>query len=1363
LFNEKKNSNNEGILFSIRNPTHPFISVLINNSTNDSLHQLVFNQIEIIFEQLSIDRSIQMLKPFFLHIFFESTESEVNMQETSTTLTQHSFKHLICQFLIKKKKCENSSYLTQLINTYFQHLKLKELGNVQLLESINEIIKCLTQSHDCLHINDETIKILIRLLIRINLNYSLNLTTKWNSLEKLINFNNFKFDDHHLLRYLASNLTRIEINNLHSYIQFCMTACSNFSTLSQNSDSIGSIITLYSFLPPLLEHKFLITNSKFQMIPKYNQLNEDVSKFIQLINTNTNDGTLTPLLSSNNILFSLKYYESDQEVNGRFVTDQNEQINRLNFNSLCSHFILNDNDDTNQLKTADFVQIFSEIINKWNFMSFIIFIIIVYKIKISKNSNKINNLITHLVDLVPLKSDPTVILTIFNSLLIAPSSSLNNSWSRNEIVKLVVIKQLTRLCSMNYDYIIYPTVQKFIFSLPSNAQRQSLYTKAFCIQELVNYKPDYYGLELLSTISNMLNTLNRDEDEGISAILIDTLACLCNSEVIDIKSAWTALNKNDVFATERRLLELNAYCRFVSVAANSLQTQNKVKEEGQVSTVTQKEEEEEETFEVKMLKLLWSLVKVNASDPKRRMNNSIFEALSKFNPQLNKCSYLPIEISNKIKIIDSKANKTKSFDQIFDNKIPSHCYIDLMNICLDSSGDNDGLRRLFESVLLKEIETTPRGRLFDAREKVITHTDQISKQNNIYKSIKTFLNNQMIKDSSTSTIKSQNNYIILYSYDPSIEIELSSKKMSSNASILYQKYNDKFEHLLNNFESFQIEDSNCSLITNGWTKFLKDLFKISIEAIQYENRFNKQNDNIDNIDDEPWCLSRSKLVETILHSFHQIKNKKPETINFYLIILLTLLNVTTGYVTDEIPTQFNNDSDTQTSLKIEKFNYNQRKFVEIIVDFILNSIENRKNLKTPSTTTSKVLPSFDINDIIRTFSRSKVHSEDFLKFIHELITNDNLNHSSFSPITYFLVSIQPACVKIKISKYLLQTLDTFGEDLLTKSTTTTTTTTMASLYIENKIKIHSQNDDTFNAEKNRFINDSIKVFYNKCLKSLSSTKTPNTDLLNSLTKCLSCLYNERSQFYDDDNILGNLLDTLKCEKVPNNIITLVFKVNITCIGYRANLITNEQLENMYNSLLNENNKVLLAFYCRFLVTFGYLDGLNWTSDLYNKWITIINNNQNDESSIFDVISSIKGVLTLIGASYNDGHFETIEFDQMTSMTTEIERILKPEATIKQIIKILPNIESSNEDVSVINDIKSQLSFMIYKFETSQFSDVYSTYNNYNYLGEYSLLNKIVNELQSLTKGNQFNLFRKNLKFLKFLLNSKLNLTQIRLK
>lgn len=131
-------------------------------------------------------------------------------------------------------------------------------------------------------------------------------------------------------------------------------------------------------------------------------------------------------------------------------------------------------------------------------------------------------------------------LNVLKSLMLTASMKSETKW-----MKFACMRQLIRLCTMKYDYLAYGHLSKELISVSApdegKYRLEQLYTQAYCIRELILYRPDYYAQELLATISNLLNYSSRPNDQGVSALLIDCLAFLCESEVVDMVSTWNAL------------------------------------------------------------------------------------------------------------------------------------------------------------------------------------------------------------------------------------------------------------------------------------------------------------------------------------------------------------------------------------------------------------------------------------------------------------------------------------------------------------------------------------------------------------------------------------------------------------------------------------------------------------------------------------------------------------------------------------------------------------------------------------------------------------------------------------------------------
>lgn len=84
----------------------------------------------------------------------------------------------------------------------------------------------------------------------------------------------------------------------------------------------------------------------------------------------------------------------------------------------------------------------------------------------------------------------------------------------------------------------------------------------------------------------------------------------------------------------------------------------------------------------------------------------------------------------------------------------------------------------------------------------------------------------------------------------------------------------------------------------------------------------------------------------------------------------------------------------------QKMHFNQSKWTEVLIDFLLNIKENKVTTR---------------NEFLTTFSYNKIFQVESLKFLYEI----------FRPTTiqfYFLAQIQRSCITLKISSYLLQYL-----------------------------------------------------------------------------------------------------------------------------------------------------------------------------------------------------------------------------------------------------------------------------------------------------------------------------------------------------
>ncbi|CAF0861948.1 unnamed protein product [Brachionus calyciflorus] len=1154
--------------YSIRNPTHPFLDILRNS--NDNFNEAIYHQIYLIYEDKSINMSeaSRLLKPVFIYIFLES----VNL------------KHLIGSFLINKLSIESNDQIIRLINLYLSSIKKSDLKDIHLYNSINTLINMYQQDENLI----DRIKILdlLNLIIKIDSIENYNFSKQWNSFSKLIESKKHMISSE-LLELLANNLSRISYVNLENYLKFVEKCLMMYE---------GKLkIDLAIFLPNLF--LYVMSLGHVESINSFHTYRSLITNLISLIEKRIQKSLLyNPISLTKSNLFNLIEYEDNDPL----TEDPNEKINKNLLNLLSAHFIANESDI---ILNQRICTVFQQIARKWPNLYGIIYSLYIYKLRVSTNNDIINYLLNSMTDLIGPKIDINLCLGILKSLMLSSTGD-------NLIVKLICMKQLTKLCTMKYDYLVYPHLSNELITikqlqLSESDRHEILYMKTYCIHQIITYRPDYYAQELLATISNLLNQCTQINDQGICSILIDTLAYLCETEVVDMMSTWNALLPQ--FKNEKRVLTLNSYCRFMSVA----------------SKLKHLESENESSFYFKMMQSLWSLSDPieNVNQEKWKIISAALKELSKFNKINFKCSFLPSFIQEKVKernkkILDFEENKEKSLNEIFP-RIQSICYIDLFQSLEPES--YEGLAVLFKNMLTEEIDSIPRRSVSFAKEKIFSQDEQHMAQKNFYEHIKHFLvdeyNNSLYLIESSSAHNIDVGYI-LYCYDAPADRNREGNIAKKHIKSYWKNY-EKTLSLILQKGIFNLAEENLDYFTKGFNRFINNSYNACIQSLTFE--YNSELDEklghahvteIRNKIANAWSIARDKHLE-ILTETYKVRSHEPNSNDLFLIVLNSLIESSTDYIKNNLKSEENSV-------------YNQRKWLEVLVDFILNIKEN----KTASE-----------SEYINMFSYKQAHSSETLKFLFKVYQKSNF-------ISYFLACVLPSCVQIKISSFLIQYIHRIQTELFQKSKLNSNDLKSMSVYLKNSINLEKE----FTIEHNYKINE---YFENLLAKFKLQINDPDTQIVNSylesFVQCFSQLYNEESIYYDDKNILEQILNILN-EKLKTcfyefNTSAMSTLVNLTCLAYKSNLIKNENLILIYDVLNKESRfNVLLSLYCRFLISYGFYDSVEWIEKAFCQWMKFYGdyklNLTNDNVELVYCVKGILSILTGVSTEY-------ISFDQVS--------------------------------------------------------------------------------------------------------------------
>lgn len=257
----------------------------------------------------------------------------------------------------------------------------------------------------------------------------------------------------------------------------------------------------------------------------------------------------------------------------------------------------------------------------------------------------------------------------------------------------------------------------------------------------------------------------------------------------------------------------------------------------------------------------------------------------------------------------------------------------------------------------------------------------------------------------------------------------------------------------------------------------------------------------------------------------------------YLLVLNSIIQVSTEHI-------LNNETLKQN----ENVCYNQRKWLEVLIDFILNITENKNASEA---------------EYISLFNYNQVHSIETLKFLYKVYQKSSL-------IAYFLACCLPTCVNIKISNFLIQYIHRVAHEALDKQDLKA-----FSVYIQNLIKSEKE----FKIDLNEKINSLLARLFENYTRSIND---PSVDLniiqkyFIAFQESLYVLYDEESVYYDDRNVLEKLLNNLnenlskgsfifdKNSSISSTAMGCI--INLTCIAYKSNLIKNESLQCLYQVL-----------------------------------------------------------------------------------------------------------------------------------------------------------------------------------------------------
>ena len=356
---------------------------------------------------------------------------------------------------------------------------------------------------------------------------------------------------------------------------------------------------------------------------------------------------------------------------------------------------------------------------------------------------------------------------------------------------------------------------------------------------------------------------------------------------------------------------------------------------------------------------------------------------------------------------------------------------------------------------------------------------------------------------------------------------------------------------------------------------------------------------------------RDEIVAILTAAFKNKSEKRSQMT--YVHMLSALVNASTDLLTNNESHQLKSDQDLTKLTLINK----QRKWLQLIVDLILNMNEN--SIKVDPSSTSQIFQQFSYNEAIQ------VETFEFLCSLFNPNTKQTITKKLIN--LYFLTSINMSCKKLSINNYLIKyieetAIDSFwnmepcNENLLNLAKQVKSIALFLIDHIRNENSISLDIETT-----KRSVNAKLGQFVEKFFRDVSVLKTRSLGSENSkilvatyldwLTKCFFYSYQSELMTSDNHGLIIKLLNFAKIENFgflgasPSGSDNLSFslvksQMNLLCLTYKFDIIDGQQLNPTFEEMSQKVRTVHLA-----AILFGFLSILRGFQGTFGNFVGVL--------------------------------------------------------------------------------------------------------------------------------------------------------------
>ncbi|KAJ8262543.1 hypothetical protein GJAV_G00167600 [Gymnothorax javanicus] len=238
---------------------------------------------------------------------------------------------------------------------------------------------------------------------------------------------------------------------------------------------------------------------------------------------------------------------------------------------------------------------------------------------------------------------------------------------------------------------VFPELQKLMALVEKGSlvgkeeQWEQILARAAGIRDICKERPYQHGADMLAAITNTLSQCTKQDQATPSALVLRGLQELCRAEVVDIRSTWGALSPQ--LSCDSRPLVIAAVCELLAL----------------VPHLTVKTEEYEK-FKEQVVGTLWTYAL--CKDPE--VARCGFQALSEFPDFVHTILHLPEQARPPAKAPEEEEDQMKDEEEKEEDlSVPGLSYIKLL--LLTPPAVLPGLEVFLTSLLRQEMVAMPRG------------------------------------------------------------------------------------------------------------------------------------------------------------------------------------------------------------------------------------------------------------------------------------------------------------------------------------------------------------------------------------------------------------------------------------------------------------------------------------------------------------------------------------------------------------------------------------------------------------------------------------------------------------------------------